>query len=347
MSLSIEALHEGASPSKSELLHLLSHLDFYYETLIEKAYALRRLHFGHRVYVRGLIEFTNVCKNPCRYCGISTYNKSVPRIRLTETQIIETAKRGYALGFRTFVLQGGEDAYFKDEMLLGILRAIKESCPEAAMTLSIGERTKESYQQYYDAGADRFLLRHECVNPTLYQNLHPGMSLENRIQCLYDLKSIGFQVGSGFMVGVPGQTLSDLCEDLIFLKALNPQMVGIGPFIPHEKTPLKDAPPGSAKLTYALIAILRILLPKALIPATTSLATLNPQNRYAGFRAGANVVMPNLTPYECKASYQLYDGKKIDDTESADALAKLQRETEKEGFCLDMSRGDYPNWRKK
>ena len=338
----IETLYQENTLSKEALLELLLHLSGKDKKhLFEKAYATRKKHYQNSVYVRGLIEFSNFCKNSCAYCGISTHNKNISRYRMAEHEIIETAQKGYALGFRTFVLQGGEDPYFTDSIFVDILSKIKKSCPDAAITLSIGERKKSSYQAFFNAGADRFLLRHECINETLYKKLHSSMSFDSRIQCLYDLKDIGFQVGSGFMVGVPGQTLFDLADDLLFLKKLNPQMVGIGPFLPHHETPLKDFPAGSSELTYVLLALIRLLLPRVLLPATTSLATLKLENRYKGFSVGANVVMPNLTPFYYRKQYQLYDGKKITDTESFIYLEKLKTETCASGFFIDMGRGDY------
>ena len=343
----IDKLYQEQILSKSELTHLLLHIrEEEAQYLYKRAYEVRYEHYKNSVYVRGLIEFSNYCKNPCNYCGISTHNKEIERYRMQPEEILKTAAIGHALGFRTFVMQGGEDPAFTDEVFAEIISSIKAAFPDAAVTLSIGEHSRESYQKLYDAGADRFLLRHETINPKLYQALHPDMSYDDRIQALEDLKDIGFQVGTGFMVGVPGQTIADLADDLLFIKALDPHMVGIGPFIPHQSTPLKNEPPGSADLTYTLIAILRLLLPKALIPSTTSLATLNLENRYKGFAVGANVVMPNLTPYDYKKNYHLYDGKKITETESYEALEQLKSECLEAGFYIDMTRGDYKDWRR-
>lgn len=340
----VDKLYQEQTLSKSELLALLNGLDTQSARyLFSSAYQRRFQVYQNSVFVRGLIEFSNYCKNPCMYCGISCHNNKVSRYRMSKEEILLAASSGYDLGFRTFVLQGGEDPFFTDDVFLDIVSSLRKKFPDAAITLSIGERSKESYRGLYLAGANRFLLRHECINPKLYAALHPGMSLSNRLQCLLDLKEIGYQVGSGFMVGVPGQKMEDLVDDLLFLKKLNPQMVGIGPFLPHNDTPLKGNMAGSAELTYRLLAIIRLLLPNALIPATTSLATLKAENRYQGFRAGANVVMPNLTPYQYKKEYQLYNGKRITDTESMEALEQLKMETEKEGFFLDMGRGDYKN----
>jgi biotin synthase len=344
----IDKLYQENTLSKNELLSLLSTISKEDENyLFKKAYETRFKFYQNRVFVRGLIEFSNFCKNPCKYCGISTHNKNITRYRMKKDEIIETAIEGYKLGFKTFVLQGGEDPYFTDLVFIDIISNIKKHCKDAAITLSIGERSKEGYQSFYNAGADRFLLRHETVNHTLYKNLHNHLSLDNRIRCLYDLKNIGYQVGSGFMVGVPGQTLDDLANDLLFLKKLNPHMVGIGPFIPHNETPLKDYPAGSSQMTYRLLALIRLLIPKVLLPSTTALATLKAENRYQGFNVGANVVMPNLTPYKYRKQYQLYNGKKINDTESYIHLADLKQETKEAGFEIDMNRGDCIDWRRK
>ena len=344
----INELYQEQTLSKANLINLLLHInDEEREYLYEKAYSVRYEHYKNSVYVRGLIEFSNYCKNDCTYCGISIHNKELTRYHMTPEEVIKTAEIGYSLGFRTFVMQGGEDTSFTDDKFAAIISSIKTQFPEAAVTLSIGERSKESYQKLYDAGADRFLIRHETINKKLYEKLHPKMSYENRIKSLFDLKDIGFRVGTGFMVGVPGQEIEDIANDLLFIKELNPHMIGIGPFIPHKNTPLRDESAGSAELTYTLIAILRLMLPTSLIPSTTSLATLKAENRYKGFRVGANVVMPNLTPYDYKKSYQLYDGKKITDTESYEALEQLKKECLDAGFYIDMARGDYKNWRRK
>ena len=344
----INKLYQEQTLSKANLMTLLRNMnDEDREYLYEKAYSVRYENYKNSVYVRGLIEFSNYCKNDCSYCGISTHNKDITRYHMTPEEIHKTTEIGYDLGFRTFVLQGGEDTSFTDEVFADIIRSVKSAFSDVAITLSIGERSKSSYQMLYDAGADRFLIRHETINKKLYESLHPKMSFDSRIQALYDLKDIGYQIGTGFMVGVPGQTIEDLADDLLFIKELDSHMIGIGPFIPHKNTPLKDEPSGSAELTYTLIAILRLMLPKSLIPSTTSLATLHTNNRYKGFQVGANVVMPNLTPYDYKKKYQLYDGKKITDTESYEALEQLKTQCVDAGFYLDMAKGDYKNWRRK
>ncbi len=330
---------------REDLIYLLANINEEERNyLYNKAFEVRFRHFENSVFVRGLIEFSNYCHNRCNYCGISTHNKEIERFRMSLEEIVQAAEQGYRLGFRTFVLQGGEDPAFTDDKFTEIIREIKLRYPDTAITLSVGERTKESYQKFFDAGADRFLIRHEAINQGLYERLHPKMSYKDRLQALYDLKEIGFQVGTGFMVGVPGQGIEDLADDLLFIKELNPHMVGIGPFISHKETPYKNEPSGSADLTYTLIAIIRLMLPKSLIPATTSLATLNPDNRYKGFLAGANVVMPNLTPYDYKKNYNLYNGKKITETESYEALEQLKAQCVEAGFYIDMVRGDHIDW---
>lgn len=343
----IDALYHTQDANR-EALHTLIAVEQeeHRQYLYDRAFARRQEHYGNRVYARALIEFSNRCANTCTYCGISIHNQTLQRYRMRADEIVAAAQTGYALGFRTVVLQGGEDKSYSDAEFCTIINQIRTTCPDSSVTLSIGERSRASYQQLYDAGADRFLLRHETINPSLYARLHPGMSFERRIQALYDLKEIGYQVGTGFMVGVPGQTTEDLADDLRFIKELAPHMVGIGPFIPHEATIHRNEPHGSAERTYTLIALIRLLLPSALIPATTSLATLNPNNRYKGFACGANVVMPNLTPHPYKEQYQLYNGKRSTDTESYEVLSTLKQECLDAGFVLDMARGDNKEWRR-
>ena len=344
----IDTLAKEGTVPKADLLYLLDHIkDEERNYLYQKAHEVRYRHYENTVFVRGLIEFSNYCKNACNYCGISVHNKELKRCRMTSDEIVQTAERGDQIGVRTFVLQGGEDPVFTDEVFVRLIEDIKLKFKDVAITLSAGERSKESYQKFFDAGADRFLIRHEAINKDLYEKLHPQMSHKERIQALYDLKAIGYQVGTGFMVGVPGQTHENLVDDLLFIKDLNPHMVGIGPFIPHKDTPFKGEVSGSAELTYTLLAILRLMLPKSLLPATTSLATLNTKNRYKAFSAGANVVMPNLTPYDYKKNYNLYDGKKITNTESYEALEELKAQCQEAGFRIDMSRGDYKDWSRK
>lgn len=311
------------------------------EALFAHAQRRRQQWYGRDVYKRGLIEFTNYCRNDCYYCGIRASNRCVERYRLTHDEILTCCRVGYELGFRTFVLQGGEDLSFKDDELCALIRDIKAMHGDCAITLSIGERSHASYEALFAAGADRYLLRHETANAEHYARLHPSsLSLAHRKACLFDLKSIGFQVGSGFMVGSPGQTVDYLVEDLRFLQALGPAMIGIGPFIPHRETPFCDEPAGSLKRTLNLVAILRLMFPKALIPSTTALGTIDPNGRELGLKAGANVVMPNLSPVEYRKKYTLYDGKICMGEEAAQCVGCLRRRVEKAGFDLVVARGD-------
>lgn len=309
--------------------------------LREKAAAVRKKYYGNEIYVRGLIEFTNYCRNDCYYCGIRRSNGEASRYRLTKEEILERCAYGRTLGFRTFVLQGGEDPYFTDERMEEIIRAVKERHPDCALTLSLGERSEESYKRFRRAGADRYLLRQETANELHYRKLHPSdMSLAKRKQCLYDLKALGYQVGGGFMVGSPGQTYGELGEDLVFLGELRPQMVGIGPFIPHHSTPFSEEAPGSVDLTVRLLSIIRILLPKVLLPATTALGTLDPQGWEKGILAGANVVMPNLSSPERRKQYELYDHK-ADLGDGAELCrGSLARRFQAIGYEISLGRGD-------
>lgn len=309
--------------------------------LAQEAVRIRRQYYGDKVYVRGLIEFTNYCKNDCYYCGIRRSNLHACRYRLSKEEILDCCREGYRLGFRTFVLQGGEDRWFTDERMAEIIRAIRETYPDCAITLSIGERSKESYRLFRQAGADRYLLRHETANERHYGTLHPSsMSLAARKQCLYDLRELGYQVGAGFMVGSPGQTLNCLAEDLMFLKDLKPHMVGIGPFIPHHDTIFAKEPAGSVSMTLYLLSLIRILLPQVLLPATTALGTLDPKGREKGLSVGANVVMPNLSPVQNRKQYDLYDNKICTGEEAAECLVCLAQRVQRVGYHLVHERGD-------
>lgn len=298
--------------------------------------------YGKQVFIRGLIEFTNYCKNDCIYCGIRRSNPNAQRYRLTEEEILSCCVNGYELGFRTFVLQGGEDPYFSDERICDIVAKIKQDYPDCAVTLSIGEKDKASYQAFYDAGADRYLLRHETADEAHYQSLHPAeMSFQHRIQCLYDLKEIGYQVGCGFMVGSPGQTVDTLYEDLMFIKKLQPHMVGIGPFIPQKDTPFGQEPAGTMEQTLRLLSIIRLIHPHVLLPSTTALGTIHPLGREKGIQAGANVVMPNLSPVAVREKYKLYDNKICTGDEAAECRHCMARRMESVGYQVVVSRGDF------
>ena len=309
--------------------------------LKQEAVRLRRAVYGNAVYVRGLIELSNYCKNDCYYCGIRRSNRCADRYRLSPEQILRCCLEGYELGFRTFVLQGGEDAWFTDAILTGLLRQIKGQLPDCAITLSLGERSRESYQALREAGADRYLLRHETADPDHYRSLHPPeMSYEHRMDCLRQLRELGYQVGCGFMVGSPGQTPKQLAMDLKFIETFRPEMCGIGPFIPQKDTPFGDRPGGSVELTCYLLSILRLMQPNLLLPATTALGTLDPIGREKGILAGANVVMPNLSPVSVREKYALYDHKICTGEESAQCISCLAARMESIGYTVVTDRGD-------
>lgn len=298
--------------------------------------------FGHNIYIRGLIEVSNYCRNNCYYCGIRAENTKIKRYRLSKEQIIECCKRGYDLGFRTFVLQGGEDPILTDDRIEDIVSSIRSALPDCAITLSLGEKSPDAYKRFKAAGADRYLLRHETFDPKHYGKLHPaGMSRDRRIECLQSLKENGYQTGSGIMVGSPYQTIDNVVEDLMFIQELRPEMIGIGPFIHHRDTPFSDFPNGSILLTLKLISIFRLMNPNALIPATTALATLEPEGRKKGILAGANVLMPNLSPESIRNEYALYNNKAAFDAESAEGIEELKKELRSIGYEVIVDRGDY------
>ena len=308
----------------------------------EEAVKVCQKTYGNQVFIRGLIEFTNFCKNDCYYCGIRRSNSQADRYRLTKEQMLDCCASGYELGFRTFVLQGGEDGYFTDDKICDLVSAIKEKYPDCAVTLSIGEKSKESYKRYFDAGADRYLLRHETADEAHYKKLHPEeMSLAHRKQCLWDLKEIGYQVGCGFMVGSPGQTVETLYEDLQFIRELQPHMVGIGPFISQKDTPFADKASGTMEQTLKLLAIIRLVQPHVLLPATTALGTIHPKGRELGILSGANVVMPNLSPVNVREKYKLYDNKICTGDEAAECRYCMENRMKSIGYEVVVSRGDY------
>ncbi len=342
----IDKLYTTNNAEKEELLYLVNNInEEEKEYLLQKSKATADENYSNKVFMRGLIEFTNYCKNDCHYCGIRSGNKNAERYRLTVEQILQCCKMGHELGYRTFVLQGGEDMFYTDEKIVEIIKAIRENYPDCAITLSIGEKSYESYKKFFDAGADRYLLRHETSDEEHYKKLHPeSMSLAKRKECLFNLKKIGFQVGSGFMVGSPYQTNENLVDDLLFLKELNPHMVGIGPFIPHKDTKFKDETQGTLEMTILMIALLRLMLPKALIPATTALGTIDPLGREKGLKAGANVVMPNLSPTDVRDKYLLYDNKICTGDEAAECRQCIERRIQSAGFEVDLTRGDNVEW---
>ena len=309
--------------------------------LAEKAVEKRQAIYGNTVYIRGLIEVSNICKNNCHYCGIRAGNPNCDRYRLTDFDILSACAEGYELGFRTFVLQGGEDGHFTDGRLTSLLRAIKINHPDCAVTLSLGERSRESYQRLFDAGADRYLLRHETATKSHYERLHPAsLSFDNRMRCLRDLREIGYQVGCGFMVGSPYQTTADIARDLEFIADFKPDMCGIGPFIPHKESVFADFPAGTVELTCYLLSIIRLIHPPVLLPATTALGTIHPEGREMGILSGANVVMPNLSPASVRRKYMLYNDKVSDGAESAQSKAELCRRMASIGYEVVTARGD-------
>ena len=339
----IDKLHQAHSLSAEEYRSLLLCEEteaFGY--LHEKARQTTLARFGNAVFIRGLIEISNRCRNNCLYCGIRKSNTMVSRYALSRETIVSCCKEGYALGFRTFVLQGGEDVSQTDDWVEETVSAIRKEFPDCAITLSLGEKTKEAYQRFLKAGANRYLLRHETFNEAHYQELHPSeMSRNHRLQCLEWLKEIGYQTGTGIMVGSPGQTIDHLVEDLLFIERFQPEMIGIGPFIPHTDTPFADEQAGSISMTLKLISILRLMHPSALIPATTALASLSPDGREKGILAGANVVMPNLSPSTVRGKYALYNQKAAFGSEAAEGLKLLEEQLNGIGYKISYSRGDY------
>ncbi|MDE6726070.1 MAG: [FeFe] hydrogenase H-cluster radical SAM maturase HydE [Ruminiclostridium sp.] len=297
--------------------------------------------YNNKIYMRGLIEFSSYCKNDCLYCGLRRSNKNAERYRLSKEDIMNCCENGYKLGFRTFVIQGGEDAFYSDDLFCEIIEGIKEKFPDTAVTLSLGERSRESFKRLFDAGADRYLLRHETADSDHYGKLHPKeLTLEHRMECLKQLKEIGYQTGCGFMVGSPYQTAECIVKDLRFIKKFQPQMVGIGPFIPHKDTPFKEEKAGTLEFTLFLLSVIRLLLPKVLLPATTALGTIDPTGREKGIKAGANVVMPNLSPVGVRKKYSLYDNKICTGEEAAECVECLRKRMQSAGGELVVDRGD-------
>jgi len=338
--MTVKKLEADKTLSDSELTGLLG-TDIYDRYLFETADRVRRSIYETDVYIRGLIEFTNYCKNNCYYCGIRGGNNKVSRYRLSHDDILSCCKTGYELGFRTFVLQGGEDDHYKEEIICKIITDIKTNYPDCAVTLSIGEKTYKNYKAYFEAGADRYLLRHETADDEHYKKLHPkNMCLENRKECLWNLKEIGYQVGSGFMVGSPFQKIEHLIKDIRFLQELEPEMIGIGPYLTHKDTPFKNEKSGSLELTLRLLAVLRLMFPYVLLPATTALGTITPDGRELGLKAGANVVMPNLSPVNVRKQYALYDNKICTGEEAAECKGCLERRVNSAGYQIVVSRGD-------
>ncbi|SHJ76264.1 [FeFe] hydrogenase H-cluster radical SAM maturase HydE [Paramaledivibacter caminithermalis] len=338
----LNKLYSTNNLERRELIKLLSSIDNKHKKILfEYADIVRKKIYGKKVFLRGIIEFSNYCKNSCMYCGLYASNKIINRYRMSKFEIMECCKKGYEMGYRTFVLQSGEDPYYTDEMLKSTISSIKHAFPDAAITLSIGERTKLSFNMLFNAGADRYLLRHEAAEKNLYEKLHPHMSHDNRINCLKILKDIGYQVGAGFIVGLPNQSLEDIVEDLMFLKNLNPHMVGIGPFISHPQTPLKNSPNGSVDMTIICLSIIRLLLPHVLLPATTALRCLDAHSWERSLKAGANVIMTNLTPQEQRKKYDIYKGKGNTADNANTLTVEVKDLIKNAGYEVDMGRGDH------
>lgn len=336
----ITKLYKENSLSRNQLLQVINYSLKDPSLLFEKAWQTARESYGDSVFIRALIEFSNYCKQNCKYCGIRKDNKKVDRYHLSKNEILLCIDKAQTLGFHSFVLQSGEDFSFTAESLVDIIKEIKQRAPNSALALSIGERDYETYKKLSDAGGNRFLLRHETSNTQIYDNMHPNLSFESRVACLKNLRKAGFDIGAGFLVGLPNQTIADLVNDLLFLKELNPEMVGIGPFIPHPDTPLKECESGSLPITYIMLALVRLLLPYSLIPAATAVSTLNSDGRSMALKAGANVVMPNLSPQTVKEKYELYKNKAGSTDSSKNELLKSIKVIKEVGLVPDMGRGD-------
>jgi biotin synthase len=338
----VEKLNRENNISDNELKSLIEMKNTETAKLLKKyADETRQKYYGKKVFIRGLIEISSYCKNDCYYCGIRRSNSKAERYRLSREEILNCCKTGYNLGFRTFVMQSGEDGFLTDRFLCSIIKEIREKYPDCAITLSFGERSYNSYKRLKEAGADRYLLRHEAADPTLYDNLHPDkMSLTNRKQCLFNLKELGYQVGAGFMVGAPYQTTEHLIRDLRFLQLLQPHMIGIGPFIPHHNTMFANHKSGTVELTLRLLNIIRLMFPKVLLPATTALGTVTPNGRELGLQNGCNVVMPNLSPVKVRKKYDLYDNKICTGEEAAECRGCLNRRVKYAGYKIVSDRGD-------
>lgn len=340
----IDKLNRQKRLSQSEWVQIF---DEYTDSDREYAAALARdisqSVFGNKIYLRGIVEFSNVCKNDCLYCGIRRSNGNIQRYRLTDEEILSCCDEGYEYGFRTFVLQSGEDGAYSTDRMAHIVRQIKAAHPDCAVTLSLGEKEREELAALKEAGADRYLLRHETADKAHYEKLHPAaMSFDHRMQCLYDLKDLGYQTGAGMMIGSPYQTSGHLARDMMFLREFEPQMIGTGPFLPHKDTPFREEPKGSYKLTLLVISLCRIMLPKVLLPATTALGTIHPLGREQGVLAGANVIMPNLSPTAVRKKYMLYDGKICTEDSSRECRYCIQGRMKHIGYEVAIARGDYP-----
>ncbi len=340
----ISKLYKTQNADFDEILYLLKDYenDVVRQELFNLSSEVTEKIFNKKIYIRGLIEYSNICKNDCYYCGIRKSNFNAQRYRLTKEEILTSCENGYKMGFRTFVLQGGEDGFFNDDLVSQIIIEIKKRYPECALTLSMGEKSYESYKRFFECGADRYLLRHESIDSKHYSLLHPDeLSIKSRVECLNALKEIGYQVGCGFMVGSPYQTLENIVQDIMFTKNFKPQMIGVGPFISHKDTPFCNFKNGDYRLTVFILGILRLMNPFALIPATTALNSISKTGRIEGLKAGANVIMPNLSPYDVRDKYTLYNGKLSTGFEGAESVISLEEEIKNAGFRISFERGDY------
>lgn len=339
----VDSIRDNQNLTLEQLIYLLETEDVQVlDHLRSEAQCIAQAHYKNNVFIRGLIEISSFCKNNCYYCGLRRSNKTAVRYRLTDDEIYSCCEEGYELGFRTFVMQGGEDAWFDDERMCRIISTVHAKFPDCAITLSLGERSRESYQKMFDAGADRYLLRHETAIPEHYAQLHPKeMSWQHRINCIYTLQEIGYQVGCGFMVGSPYQTYESLFADLQFIRTLKPAMVGIGPFIPAHDTPFANQPAGTADRTVRLLALIRLIHPYVLLPATTALGTISAGGREMGILSGANVIMPNLSPKKHRKDYSIYDNKLCTGEEAAESRAKIDASIREIGYQTVVDRGDY------
>lgn len=336
----LNAEHKLSSSQWEQLFETYTQDDLEYTMGIAQEITVKN--FGKKIYFRGIVEFSNICKNDCYYCGIRCSNRNVSRYRLTPEDILNCCDEGYEAGFRTFVLQGGEDGWFNDDRMCEIIRSIKAKYPDCAVTLSLGERIRASYQKMYDAGADRYLLRHETADETHYAILHPAyQTLENRMRCLRDLKEIGYQTGCGIMIGSPGQTSATIAKDMVFMQEFDPEMVGIGPFLPHQDTPFRNEAAGSVQTTLFALALCRIMLPWVLLPSTTALGTAENDGRKMGVLAGCNVIMPNLSPLEVRKKYMLYDNKAGTDISAKEGIELLRKQMDEIGYEVVVGKGDF------
>ena len=338
----LEKAKTSSALTPEDLVTLLSATEEQIPQLMAAADAVRLQTVGNQVHLRGIIEFSSYCSQRCCYCGLRADNKKIQRYRLTPEQILDTARAAVETGYRTLVLQSGEDTLFSEKCIAELTAEIKKM--DVAVTLSCGERSYKTYQLWREAGADRYLIKQETADPALYRCLRPGHTLQQRLQCQHWLKELGYQVGSGCMIGLPGQTVETLARDLQLMKEMHIDMSGMGPFIPHPETPLRQNHTGSVSMTIKMLATARLFMPWLLLPATTSLASLHPQGRELALRAGASVIMPNVSPEAFRTLYQIYPGKLNTRNSMADYRAEITTLIEKEGrtVALDLGHSILP-----